>query len=534
MNKRIFIGGAWPYANYNMHIGHLAALLPGDIIARYFRQHGDEVLYVSGTDTHGTPITEAARKQNISPEVIAHKYHESDVNDFNDLDFSYDNYSATYMDSHKNMVKDIFKLINENGYLYEKNKEQVFCEHCNKFLSDREIGGVCPVCGKKMKGDQCDSCLSTFDTSEILDKNCLICSNKTVLKMNKELVFSLSKFQDRITEYSKQVEKYWRTNAINETAKYLSMGLPDRDATRSLPWGIEVPFDGYSEKRIYVWFEAVLGYLTSGREAAEKAGIDFDEFMKDDGSLETYYVHGKDNIPFHTVIFPALIMAMKKDIQLPRHIISSEYVNIEDEKMSKSVGNLITIRELIDEFDSDTIRFYFIFNNPERKDVSYKRADLIAYHNKFLVGGLGNFINRNLSYIMKKFEGKVPNGIVDDSIRENTRKAYESIGEKIAAGSLRSALEDMLLYVQDANKYYDSKQPWIQVKNEDLTDFNNTTATCLYMIANISNIFAPIIPRGCAKIREMIQIDQELSWGEVNIKSDLILNNIEILYEKFN
>jgi len=530
--KKIFIGGAWPYANYNMHIGHLAALLPGDVIARYFRQHGDSVLYVSGTDTHGTPITEAARKEGINALDLATFYHDQNTKDFADLGFTYDNYGATFMDWHKKEVKEIFKQIYANGYLYDKIIEQIYCEKCCNFLSDREIGGNCPVCHLETKGDQCNSCLSTFNPREVVNACCLICEEESILKLNNELVFSLSKFQKQIEDFFEKNSSFWRKNAINETNKYLNQGLPDRDVTRNLNWGIDVPFTGYEDKCIYVWFEAVLGYLTSGKYAAEKKGINFDTFIKEDENLETYYIHGKDNISFHTIILPALISALEKPIQLPKRIISSEYININNEKMSKSKGNVITIRDLLEEFEADTIRFYFIFNNPERRDTSYSREDLISQHNKFLVGGFGNFVNRNLSFLMKEFQGIIPLGQIDGTVRKSTICLYDTIGKQIANGELRNALENMLSYIQEANRYYDEQKPWIHVKESDKTNFNNITVTCLYMMANMSNLFAPIIPFGCAKLREMLQMPKEFSWVEVDIQKHLTLSDIKVLYQR--
>jgi len=531
MRKRVFIGGAWPYANYSMHIGHLAALLPADVIARYYRHKGAEVLYVSGTDCHGTPITESARKEQVAPSEIAYKYHECDVNDFKEMGFTYDNYGATYMEWHKKGVQDIFREIYEHGYLYDKRMTQVYCERCDKFLVDREIGGRCPICGEEAKGDQCDKCLSTFNPQDLKEKYCLLCSGKITMRPNHELVFLLSKFQNRVKNFFEDNRKYWRMNAENETKKYLDQGLLDRDATRNLKWGIEVPFEGYEDKRIYVWLEAVLGYLTSGRCGAEKMGLDFDEFMKDDEELVSYYVHGKDNIPFHTVIFPALIMAMEKDIQLPKYIISSEYLNMGEEKMSKSKGNLITVRDLLNRFQRDTIRFYFIMNNPEKRDIVFNLEDMVASHNKILVGGFGNFVNRNLSYLKKQFNGVLPIGQIDSRIKELTGEIYESIGSKIESGELKSSVEEMIRYIQMANKYYDDQKPWIQVK-EELQNFNNTTATCIYMMANMSNLFSPVIPDGCERLRKMLKLSEPTGWNIINVEENLILDECPILYER--
>lgn len=532
MKRRILIGGAWPYANYSLHVGHLAALLPGDVLARYFRQHGDEVLYVSGTDSHGTPITERAKKEGISPAEIAHKYHEEFVEAFGAVNFSYDCYTATFTDYHKQHVQAMLRRIYENGYMYEKQSEQDYCETCGKFLADREITGLCPVCGKPAKGDQCDSCLTSFDPSELKDKHCLTCGHATVQRPNHEIVFALSKFQDRLEEYYRTNSPAWRTNAVNETRKYLEQGLPDRDATRSLDWGIEVPFPGYEDKRIYVWFEAVMGYLTAGRRAAEARGIDFDAFMHDDENLITYYVHGKDNIPFHTVIFPALIMALENGWQPPKRIVSSEYVKMGEDKMSKSKGNLVAIRDLAARFEADTIRFYFVTNNPERRDISYSEEDMIAAHNKFLCGAFGNFVNRNVSFLKKKFGGVVPSGTVDSAMIAETERMYREIGEKLEAGELRAAAELMLQYIQEANKYYDTQAPWTQVKQEDKTAFNNTTATCLYIIANMSNLLAPVLTQGCEKIRTMLELPETPTWSPIGVKDGLVLGECPILYTK--
>lgn len=532
MVKRIFIGGAWPYGNYLMHVGHLAALLPGDVIARYYRQKGEKVLYVSGTDCHGTPITERARKEKVEPSIIAHRYHDKDVQDFTDLGFTYDNYGATFMEWHEVGVKKMFKQIYDNGYFYEKISEQVFCTKCNRFLSDREIGGKCPICNKETKGDQCEYCLSTFNPRELIEKHCLICGEKTVLKQNHEMVFALSKFQTNIEKYFANNHTGWRTNAINETQKYLKQGLPDRDATRSIKWGVPVPIPGFEDKCVYVWIEALLGYLTSGKRAAEKYGWDFEKFIDDDSSLVSYYVHGKDNIPFHTVIFPALLMALKDNKQLPKRIISSEYVNMGNEKMSKSSGAIVTIRELLSKFEADSIRYYFIANNPEKRDSSYNEDELIVQHNKFLVGGFGNFVNRNLSFLVKRFKGNVPSGVISQEIRDYTISMYKIMGNKIAVGELNNAVDTMLSYIQIANKYYDEQKPWLQVKEKNIENFNNTTATCLYIIANMSNLFAPVLPFGCEKIRKMLNMTNDYSWQEIYAPKNLKLAEIKVIYSK--
>ena len=532
MCKRdIFIGGAWPYANYYLHVGHLAALLPGDILAKYFRAKGDNVLYVSGSDCHGTPITERARKDGVTPESIASYYHTEFKKTFDRLNFEYDEYSTTMTDYHKKYVMEQFTRILNNGYIYEKEELQDYCESCQTFLSDREIEGICPHCGGKSTGDQCEACGDSLDSSEVLDKHCKKCGSKTTMKANKHLYFKLPVFKDKLQKLIEDNKSNWRKNALGEAQKYIDMGLVDRAATRQLDWGVPVPVKGYEDKRIYVWIEAVLGYLSVGQEVSDKRGIDFDKFMDNNNpNLKTYYVHGKDNIPFHTTIYPALLMAINNGYRLPDYIVSSAYVNLNQEKMSKSKGNLITVNELLEVFDSDTLRFYFSFKGPETNDMNCSIEDIMQTHNKFLVGMLGNFVNRNLSFINKKFDGVIKEAEIDSSIKELTQKSLRLIGDYFEKGEIRNAVNQIIEYVNCANKYYDSKQPWIQVK-ENISEFNKTTYTCTYMIANIANMIAPILPNASLKIKEMLGLPK-FKWEEEIISGDYKIENLQIIYNR--
>lgn len=529
MKRNILIGGAWPYANYLLHIGHFVALLPGDVIARYYRLAGDNVVYVSGSDCHGTPITERAKKEGKTPADIALYYHEEDVKTFNKAGFSYDMYTKTESDYHQEKVQNYFRKMKDNGYIYEKEEDQDYCPKCDKFLSDREIIGKCIHCGGDAKGDQCDSCFASLEPSDIVDRKCSTCGTEPIKKKNKHLYLALSKFQPQIEKLIKDRESIWRKNALNESKKFLSMGLIDRATTRQLDWGIKVPVDGYEDKRIYVWIEAVLGYITTCERVLESRGEDFYKFITDP-NLISYYSIGKDNIPFHTIIFPAILQAIDPKYQLPTHIISCEFMNMQDEKMSKSKGNLITINDLIDEYGKDTSRYFMIANGPEKKDTNFSREDLIQAHNKFLVGVLGNFINRNVSFINKKFDGVVTEGNIDKDIKKLTIDTYEKVGKLIEAGELRSAIETVFDYIGEGNKYYDARTPWIQVK-EDINAFNDTTYTCMYMIANISNLLNPFIPDTTDRIKELLSLG-EASWNEIELKGDIKLKDIGLLFER--
>ena len=523
---KVFIGGAWPYANNSLHVGHLAALLPGDVIARYYRSKGEDVIYVSGTDCHGTPITQRAKKENIDPSVIADYYHNEFKKCFDALNFSYDLYSKTSSDFHKNEVQKLFKQIYKNGYIYSKIEKQDFCPECQQFLSDREIEGICPYCGGKAKGDQCDSCLRPLNANELLDKHCSHCNSRTILKDNKHLVFALSRFQEAINNLVLNNQDKWRLTAVNETNKYLQSGLIDRDATRQLSWGVDTPIEGYEDKKIYVWIEAVLGYLTAGMQVAKENNIDFFEFMKKDSDLRTYYIHGKDNIPFHTIIFPALLMSLDDNIALPDYIISSEYVNFNNEKISKSKGNGKSLLELLELYNSDSIRNYILANNPEKKDINFSCEELEKLHNTFLVGEYGNFVNRNLAYLVKKFNGIVPIGKMDSRIKDIIDKMYIVVGSEIEKGNMRSAINAVFDLVKIANKYYDDQKPWIQVR-ENIENFNDTTYTCVNLIANIANMFEPFLPESSIKIKNMLilimkkyQSQRDEEKPKVNIKTN--------------
>jgi len=527
--RKVFIGGAWPYANNTMHIGHLAALLPGDVLARYFRMTDAQVLYVSGSDCHGTPITVRANKLGVSPKQIAEHYANEFTKNFQDLYFSYDKYTATMTEYHKNKVKEYVKRMYDNGYIYEKEVNGDYCEKCGKFVSDREIVGICPVCGAVATGDQCDKCLTALTPDTILDKKCKICGTPTGVKKDKHLYFKLTAFEKVLKDNIDKNSSYWRQTAINESRKYITEGLRDRALTRSLDWGIELPIEGYDDKRIYVWFDAVLGYFTAGRLAAEEQGIDFDSFIRDPETLN-FYVHGKDNIVFHTIILPALLSAIDPTIDLPARIVSCEYVNLGQDKMSKSTGNLITVNTLLANFDPDVIRYFFILYNPERKDSSFSLKDLLDINNKHLVGGWGNFINRNLSFLIKKFGGVIPKNQPSDSIKKMVEEEYQKVGALYEANELRAAVEEMYSFVQSANRYYDESKPWVLAK-EDVEGFNQVTADCIYLIANIANMFTPIMPKSSNAVMDLLKVDGG-KWAPCDYDKDLTLENVDILFGK--
>ena len=479
-----------------------------------------------GTDSHGTPITERAKAEGKSPAEIAEYYHNEFVETFNKIYFSYDLYSKTTTEYHNEKAKEVFKKLYDNGYIYEKIEPQAFCEQCNKFLQDREIKIKCKECGNETKADQCDSCGYTPTVEDLADGICLECGNKTIEKDNKNLYFALSKFQKEIEKNTEKCKNFWRVNARNETEKYLKQGLLDRAVTRDLDWGVDIPLPGYEKKKMYVWVEAVLGYFTDTLKLCEERGLNWEDYWKEGQNNKIYMSHGKDNIVFHSIIFNGLLLGMKEDIHMVDVIVSTEYLNINDEKISKSKGNGITTLEMLEKYNPDSIRFHIINNGPEKKDTNFTLDDFEKTHNTEILNKFGNLVNRTLRF---KELGKVVKGTLNEKVVEEVKKAYKEVETDIENLEFKNATDRIMSLVEFANRYYDEQQPWVQ-KKEDEKAFNDTIYNCTYIIANLSNLFEPFMPASCVQIRKYLNLDDKASWEEIDIKADIKLDNIEPLF----
>lgn len=526
--RNVVIGGAWPYANSSLHLGHLAALISGDFLKRYHELLGDNVLYVSGTDCHGTPITERAKREKVEPKDIAEKYHNEFKDVFDKMNFSYDLYTKTCDEYHKKHVEEMFLKMYNNKYIYSKKSLQPYCENCHKFESDRELELICPNCGLVTKGDQCD-CGYVPKEEDFIGATCRECGNKTSQKENTHLYIALSKFQNQIEQYVKENKNNWRISSINETEKYLKEGLKDRAVTRDLSWGVDIPIDGFENKKMYVWIDAVLGYVTATQKICEEKGLNWENFWKKGNNIKMYMCHGKDNITFHTIILPALLMAMEENYHLPDVMVATQYLNINSEKISKSKGNGITILQMIKDYNVDSLRYYMISHGPENKDVDFTIDNYVDVHNSDIVNKFGNFVNRTL-----KFKGlaEIPTGVMDKKIIDEIDKTYKEVSEYIEKLEFKKACNKIVDLVEIGNKYYDERKPWIQ-KKENIEEFNNTIYTCANIIANLSNLLEPIMPQTSNKLRQYLKI-KEPSWKQLQITEKISLENIEILFEKIN
>lgn len=525
----VLIGGAWPYANGSLHIGHIAALLPGDVIARYYRAKGAKVLYVSGSDCHGTPISIRAKSEGVNPKDIADKYHNEFKKCFDKLDFSYDYYGRTDLEFHKKEVQEAILELYNKGLIYEKEVDQIYCEHCNQFLPDRYVEGVCPKCHSIARGDQCDNCGSLLDPLELSKRTCKLCGSEPIVKKAKQLYFCLSKFQDVIRENLVKGKDSWRINAVNNTERYLKEGLCDRAISRDLSLGIDIPIKGYEDKKVYVWIDAVLGYLTMSKKWALENKTSYEEFW--DKDTIAYYVHGKDNIPFHSVILPALLKGIGYD-KLPDRIISSEYLTLEGRKISTSNNWAVWIPDIIEKYNSDSIRYFFLINAPEKRDTDFSWREFINSNNSELLGAYGNLVNRTLVFVKKYFDNKIPDGVINKDIENEINNLYSIAGKLIEQGNLKTALEKIFKFIRGINKYFDENTPWITIK-DDLEKCKDTIYNCIYAIGNLSNLLAPFLPKSSSKIAEWLGIEKN-KWEVAKIDNKRELGEITILFERLD
>ncbi len=524
--NNILIGGAWPYANGSLHIGHIAALLPGDVLARYFRAKGERVFYVSGSDCHGTPITVRAKEEGLTAEEISEKYHKEFCAVFDALGFSYDRYTKTSDEKHKAFVREFHTQIYESEYVEERTVKQAYCPSCQKALTDRLVVGVCPSCKAPTRGDQCDACGEVLEVDTILNARCAQCGEPLVFRDTTQLYLLISKLKDELTAFLES-HPHWRKNAIAFTRRYINEGLRDRAITRDLDWGIDVPKKGYENKKIYIWAENVLGYLSATAALCKERGIPFHDVYGQNS--RHYYIHGKDNIPFHSIILPALLLAHGKGLRLPDEIVSSEYMTLEGRKISTSHHHAVWATELIERFHPDAIRYFFLVNGPEKRDTDFSYREFREQNNAELVGAWGNFVNRTLAFIQKYEQGLFPKTPVNHEIIERVENAFSSVGGSIEKGHFKDGLEGLFELVRFGNKYYDSEQPW-KTRTEHPERCAQTLSDCVYLIGNLAVLLHPFLPFSSKRILEWLGLRAE--WKPQAIQADRLTDDYGILFSR--
>ena len=539
MSKNILVAVAWPYASGSRHLGHIGgAYLPADIFARYHRVVGNNVLMVSGSDVHGTPITVRADAEGVQPIDIVNKYHNEFLGYWEKLGISWDNYTTTMTDNHKEVTQEMFLKIKENGFI-EKNKSiQAFDPQEKKFLPDRYVEGTCPcpVAYSEARGDQCDSCGKTLDPEELINPISKISGNKAEFKETEHFFLKLSLLEDQLASWLDEKEG-WRPHVINWAKSFVKEGLQDRAITRDLDWGIEIPVDDLgSGKKIYVWFEAVIGYLSASKEWAKNNGNEKEwaEWWNNE-SAETYYFIGKDNVPFHAVIWPSILLAYE-GLNLPTNVPANQYILVKGEKASASRGVGKTLQEYLDEWNPDALRYAVASALPEQSDTEISEDEMIRRNNEELVAAWGNLVQRVFTQIQNNFS-KISEideaNDVDKKLLKEMSESYDIVGQLIEKVELKAALQESMRYVSKVNGYLNETEPWKVIK-EDEKRAGRILYTALEAIDSCANLLYPFMPSTSDLVRSAIPRETENLWGLNKIKTGVELKEIGLLFNKFD
>lgn len=544
------VTSAWPYVNAVPHLGNLiGSTLSADVFARYLRMKGDEVVFVSGSDSHGTPVAVEAKKIGISTEELALKNHQIIKDLHQKWKISFDNYTITHNPTHIKFVQNFYLDIQKNGYITEQEIESLYCENDKLFLPDRFVEGTCPFCKEEAaRGDQCDKCQKLLTPLELINPHCAICGKSPTIKKTKHWYLDFPKLEKELKEL---IEK---NDIIPQNAKQMCLnsieeGLPERSITRDLDWGIPAKFKGAENKTIYVWFEAVLGYISAVKEWAEKIAKDatlFDYFWKDPKTKTVYFI-GKDNIIFHLIVFPGLILAYNKDkkdgekLVLPYNVSSTEFLMYENDKFSKSHGIGIWIDDALKLASVDYWRFSLIFNRPETSDTSFLWSEF-ENNVKTLNDNIGNFIHRTLTFLNRQYNGIIPKKLkydaIDQRFIDKINIISNIIGESIETFKLRKALRDIVDFAKEGNVYLNEKAPWHLIK-KDKAAAGHVFNICSQAVYALAVLLAPFIPDTSEKI--LFYLNQPklstIEWNSIkenSIKEGTKIKKPEPLFEKLD
>jgi methionyl-tRNA synthetase len=540
MKEKFLITSALPYANGPIHFGHIAgAYLPADCFARFQRLKKNDVLYICGSDEYGIAITLSAEIAKKTPKELVDIFHEKIFKFFEKMDFSFDHYSRTTWKGHAETVHEFFLDLCDNGYIEEKVENHLFSKKENKFLADRYVIGVCPKCGyEEARGDECQKCGASYEATDLKNPKSKLTKSSLVLKPSKHWYLRFDKFKDQLQEWISK--KKWKPNVLKFAMQYIE-DLKPRAITRDLYWGVPLPIESAEGKVLYVWFDAPIGYISATKEWAEKKKDK--ERWKDywfDKNTKLIHFIGKDNIPFHAIFFPAMIMGQSKEYILPDQIPANEFLLLEGRQFSKSEGWYIDEKDFFSKYTSDQIRYYLAANAPENSDAEFSFSDFQVKCNAELLGKLGNFVNRVLVFSKNNLDGKAPSFENLDSEDEKFLKEIEKLCKKsedcFENFHLRKASKVIMELSDLGNVYFDHKKPWKLVKTSK-QKMKNTIFCALKCVKALSLISCPIIPKTAQKIWELLGYKNVLSklfWDDV-LKKDILENQklkTEILFRK--
>jgi len=543
--QRYTITAALPYTNGPVHIGHLAGVyIPADIFTRYQKAKGNDAVFICGSDEHGVPITIRAKKEGITPQQVVDKYHKIIKQSFKDFGIEFDNYSRTSAKIHHQTASDFFKKLHEDGKFIEQTSQQLYDEQEQQFLADRFVTGTCPKCGyEHAYGDQCEKCGTSLSPMELINPVSTISGNKPVVKETKHWYLPLDEYENWLRQWILEGHKNdWKPNVLGQVKSWLDDGLRPRAVTRDLDWGVPVPVKGADGKVLYVWFDAPIGYISSTKEWADQSGKDWQTYWQDDKTKLIHFI-GKDNIVFHTIIFPAMLKAHGNYI-LPENVPANEFLNLEGDKISTSRNWAVWLHEYLEEFPGkqDVLRYVLTANAPETKDNDFTWKDFQTRNNSELVGNLGNFINRVLVLTNKYYDGVVPQPAdFNDTDKEVLKqlKAYPGkIGKLIERYRFREALSEYMNLARMGNKYLADEEPWKLIKTNP-ERVKTVMFVALQIAAALAILGEIFLPFSAQKLKEMLQLSDNYKWDDVatqeqHLKPGHQIGQPVLLFEKID
>lgn len=529
------VTSALPYANGPLHLGHLAgAYLPADIYVRYLRMRGHDVVYACGTDEHGVPITITAEKLGLTPRETVDRFYEVILRDFEAFGISFSNFSRTTTEEHREFAQSVFLELLSRGHIEARTIKQLFCPSCSRFLPDRYIGGTCPKCHcEDARGDQCEACGTWTEPLELVNPRCSICGETPCVRETKHWFLLLEKFQEWMQTWLDSREG-WKDNVLNYCRGWLKDGLRERAITRDLDWGVPVPLPEASGKVLYVWFEALLGYISSTREHFRKKGDPegWKPYWKDPDTRLVHFI-GKDNIVFHCIIEPAVLHGIQGFV-LPWNVPANEFLNIKGQKFSTSRGTAIWMGDYLKHFPADPMRYALAVNAPETRDTDFTWDEFRARNNE-IADVLGNFVNRTMRFATSKLGGVVPEGEPDSGLMEAAREGGARIGDLLERFRFKLAASEAMDVAREGNRFFDGRQPW-KTLTSNPDQCRRDIASCLNFCGSLRVIFAPFIPETAERIGAMLGTGQ-VSWdmaGQAMLAPGGRLARPEILFTKLD
>ena len=530
MKKRL-ITSALPYVNNIPHLGNLTQVLSADVFARFCRLKGYETLYICGTDEYGTASETRALQEGVTPRELCDHYHAIHRDIYKWFNISFDYFGRTSTPLQTEIVQHIFNEVDKNGYISEKESEQLYCPECKRFLADRYVTGTCPHCGDTgARGDQCDKCGTLLDPTELIDPKCSVCGHTPELKKTKHLYINLPKALPLLQKWMDKasVEGFWAKNAVQITNSWIRDGLQERCITRDLKWGIPVPKEGFEDKVFYVWFDAPIGYISITANATEN----WEYWWRDPENTELFQFIGKDNIPFHTVIFPSSLLATGEKWTMLHHMSSTEYLNYEGGKFSKSRGIGIFGNDVQETgIKADVWRFYMFYNRPEKQDFTFTWKDFQEKINKELIGNLSNLVNRTLTFVKRFYDGNLGEGALDQELKAQIIEKEKEITDSLERADERDALRAIFALSDIGNKAFQASEPW-KLRNEDPERAKAILRTLVYLIRDLGVMVTPYMPSTGEKILAFVSSPSS-TWNDCGtFTGELKVGEISLLFEK--